>query len=262
MLLFDTHAHYDDLKFEKEFPGGADGAIAKSREAGVKKIICAGTRPDTNLSTLKLAARYDFIYAAIGIHPSDIRFYDQTEDERLLNETEELLSTPKVVAVGEIGLDYHYEGTDRERQKFFFERQMRMARKHSLPVVIHDREAHGDTFDIIRRHPEVTGVLHCFSGSAEMAKQLVRLGYMISFGGTVTFKNAKEVKEVAAIVPDDMILIETDAPYLAPTPHRGEINLSAYLPLVVEALAEIRGTAPDTIARLTYENAVRTFKIN
>ncbi len=261
MRLFDTHAHYDDLKFRIDFPGGAEGAIAKSSEAGVERIICAGTRPETNASTLKLADENDIIYAAVGVHPSDIRFFDPKDDVALLKETENLLSHPKVVALGEIGLDYHYEGTDRERQMFFFDSQMKTAAKYSLPVVIHDRDAHGDSFDTVRRHPDVTGVFHCFSGSAEMARQLVRLGYCISFGGTVTFKNAKEVKEVASIVPDDMILIETDAPYLAPTPHRGEINLSAYLPLVVEALAEIRGSSPEKIAELTYRNASRVFRI-
>ena len=260
MRLFDTHAHYDDPKFAAEFPGGAQSAICRSRETGVERIICAGTRPETNASTLKLAEEFDFIYAAVGIHPSDIRFFDPQDDGKLLKETEMLLSHPKVVALGEIGLDYHYDGTDRERQKFFFDSQMELAAKYSLPVVIHDREAHGDSFDTVRRHPHVKGVFHCFSGSAEMSKQLVRLGYCISFGGTVTFKNAREVKEVAAIVPDDMILIETDAPYLAPSPHRGDINLSAYLPLIVKALAEIRGTTPEHIAEITYENAVRIFK--
>ena len=261
MRLFDTHAHYDDPKFESDYPGGAESAITESRKAGVERILCAGTRPETNASVLKLAEEHDFIYAAIGIHPSDIRFFDSNDDETLLKETEALLSRPKVAALGEIGLDYHYEGTDRERQKFFFDSQMELAAKYSIPVVIHDREAHGDSFDTVRRHPDVTGVFHCFSGSTEMSRQLVRMGYLISFGGTVTFKNAREVKEVAAIVPDDMILIETDAPYLAPSPHRGEINLSAYLPLVVNALAEIRGTTPEAIADLTYENAVRIFKI-
>ena len=261
MRFFDTHAHYDDPKYDAEFPGGAESAITQSREAGVERIICAGTRPETNASTLKLAEEHDFIYAAVGIHPSDIRFFDSADDGVLLRETEKLLSHPKVAALGEIGLDYHYDGTDRKRQISFFDSQMELAAKYSLPVVIHDREAHGDSFDTVRRHPDVKGVFHCFSGSAEMARQLVRMGYFISFGGTVTFKNAKEVKEVAAIVPDDMMLIETDAPYLAPSPHRGEINLSAYLPLVVNALAEIRGTTPEAIADLTYENAVRIFKI-
>ncbi|MBQ6262998.1 MAG: TatD family hydrolase [Clostridia bacterium] len=261
MRLFDTHAHYDDPKYDTEYPGGADRAITESRKAGVERIICAGTRPETNSSTLKLAEEYDYIYAAVGIHPSDIRFFDRKHDQTLLKKTEEQLAHPKVVAVGEIGLDYHYEETDRERQKFFFDSQMKIAATHSLPVVIHDREAHGDSFETVRRYPEVSGVFHCFSGSAEMSKQLVRLGYCISFGGTVTFKNAKEVKEVAATVPDDMFLIETDAPYLAPSPHRGKINLSAYLPLVVYALAEIRGTSPEAIAELTYENAMRVFKL-
>ncbi len=261
MRLFDTHAHYDDPKFRNDFPGGTDEAIKKSREAGVERIICAGTRPETNLSTIELAKKYDLIYSAVGIHPSDIRFFGPEKDDILLSETEKLLNHPKVVAVGEIGLDYHYEGTDRERQKYFFDSQMKIAERYSLPVVIHDRDAHGDSFEIVRNNPKVNGVFHCYSGSTEMAKQLVGMGYFISFGGTVTFKNAKTVKEVAALVPDDMILIETDAPYLAPSPHRGEINFSGLLPLVVETLAQIRNVSPERIAELTFENAKRLFHI-
>ena len=258
---FDVHAHYDDPKYENDFPGGAEAAIALSYERGVRGIVCAGTRIETCHSTLALAEKYPFIHAAVGIHPGDLRFWSEEEDDEVLSETEKMLSHPRVVAVGEIGLDYHYGKDDRERQIKVFKKQLDLAATYSLPVVIHDREAHGDTFDIIKSRPDVTGILHCFSGSVEMSRQLTDAGYYISIGGSVTFKNAKTVKEVAAAVPGDRLLIETDAPYLAPTPHRGEINHSGFLPLVTEALAEIRGTTAEQIAEITYENALRAYRM-
>ncbi len=259
---FDVHAHYDDERFEAEFPGGADGAIRRSYDNGVRGIVCSGTRYETCLSSISLSEKYPFIWATVGIHPGDIRFIPYGDEDRALREIEPLLSHPRVVAVGEIGLDYHYEGTDRERQKSFFEFQLETAMRYSLPIVVHDREAHGDTFDLLRRYPDVTGVIHCFSGSAEMARQLTDRGFYLSFGGTVTFKNAKTVKESAAVTPLDKILLETDAPYMAPTPHRGEINYSGYLPLVAEALAEIKGVTPERIAEVTFENAEKVFHID
>lgn len=261
MRFFDVHAHYDDERFAREFPGGADAAIAASYDAGVRGIICSGTRYETTKSSIAIAEKYPFIWATAGIHPGDIRFIQDGDEDAALDLIASFFYHPKVKAIGEIGLDYHYEGTDKKRQLYFFERQLELAAKLSLPVVIHDRDAHGDTFDALRRHPGVRGILHCFSGSAETARQLVKMGYMISFGGTVTFKNAREVKEVAAAVPDGMMLIETDAPYLAPTPHRGEVNYSGYLPLVVAALAQIRGTDGEKIAETTFENAKTVFGI-
>ncbi len=258
---FDVHAHYDDERFEREFPGGADNAIRESFKLGVRGIVCSGTRYETSLKSIEFAEKYPFVYATAGIHPCDCRFIEQGKDDDELARIEKLLDNPRVAAIGEIGLDYHYQDTDRKRQGYLFDSQLETAEKKALPVIVHDRDAHGDTFDAIRRHPGVRGILHCFSGSAEMARQLVKLGFMISFGGTVTFKNSKEVKEVAAIVPDDMMLLETDSPYLAPTPHRGEINFSGYLPLITKAMAEIRGESEEYVAEKTFENAERLFRI-
>lgn len=258
-LYFDSHAHYDDARFEEQFPGGAEGALKKAFEEGVCGIVTTGTNPVTSRAAVKIADSHDGIYAAVGIHPSDGRFIEENERDGALGEIEAMLSLPKVVALGEIGLDYHYDGTDREMQKYFFERQLDMAVKHDVPVVIHDRDAHGDVFDIISRHKNARGVMHCFSGSAESGRQLAKKGWYLSFGGSVTFKNARQAKEAATAVPDDRLLIETDCPYLAPTPHRGEINYSGYLRYVVSTLAEIRGTSAERIAEITRENALMVF---
>jgi len=175
---------------------------------------------------------------------------------------EELTKHGKVRAIGEIGFDYHYDGTDKERQSYFFSAQMEIAQKVGLPVIIHSRDAAGDTFDMIRRYPEVKGILHSYSGTAEMARQLCDMGWYISFSGPVTYKNAAKVKESAAIVPDDKLLIETDCPYLPPVPHRGELNYSGYLHFTCQGVADARGADYDTVAKLTYENAKRFFRIS
>ena len=201
------------------------------------------------------------MYAAGGIHPGDI-------PENATVDTLEKIWTPlfhssenKLVALGEIGLDYHYTPFDKMRQMAFFEAQMALAEKLSLPVIIHDREAHGDCFDMIRRFPNVTGVFHSYSGSAEMAKALVSKGYRISFSGTVSFKNARNVKEAAAAIPRESVLIETDAPYLTPHPYRGKLNHSGYLLYTAEALAEVWGTDVSEVAHVTEENALAFFHI-
>lgn len=178
-----------------------------------------------------------------------------------LSEIEAMLTHPKCVALGEIGLDYHYDGTDRAVQAYAFEAQMKIAERHSVPVVIHDREAHGDIMDTIKRYPRVRGVLHSFSGSAEMARQLTDLGWYISFSGPVTYKNAAKVKEAAKIVPQDRLLVETDSPYLPPTPHRGKMNYPGYIAYTVRVVAELRGISESECARITCENAVEFFGI-
>ena len=260
-LYFDSHAHYDDARFDEEFPGGAEGALEKAFETGVCGIVTTGTNPVTSRAAVAIADSHDFVYAAVGIHPSDARFIKESDRDTALCEIEEMLFLPKVVALGEIGLDYHYDGTDKEMQKYFFERQLEIAAKSDVPVVIHDRDAHGNVFDIISRHKDARGVMHCFSGSAESARQLTKKGWYLSFGGSVTFKNARQAKEAAAAVPDDRLLIETDCPYLAPTPHRGGINYSGYLRYIVAALAEVRGTTAEHVAEITRENARRIFDI-
>ena len=201
------------------------------------------------------------MYAAGGFHPGDIP--DEITPDDVETIWDPFFSDPqnKLVAVGEIGLDYHYLPFDKQRQRDFFEAQMRFAEKRALPVIIHDREAHGDSFDVIRSFPGVRGVFHSYSGSAEMAKELIKRGWYISFSGVVSFKNAAKVKEVAKVVPDDRILVETDAPYLAPHPFRGKINHSGRLLYTATALAEARGCSVEDVARLTRENVKALFGV-
>ena len=251
MKLFDTHAHCDDKRYELEYEGGTDGLIADSFNDGVSNIINIGTCLENSRVSIELAHKYDGMYAACGIHPSDVLSYDNVDD--VISELEEMLKDEKAVAIGEIGLDYHYDDIPREPQILYFEKQMELAKKLDIPVIIHDREAHGDCMEIVRKFPEVKGVFHSFSGSSEMACELVRLGWYISFSGTVTFKNARVPKEACRVVPSDRLLIETDAPYLAPTPHRGTINKPAYVKLTCEEIANQRGTSFEEIANITME---------
>lgn len=261
MKYFDTHAHYYDERFDEEYEGGAEALLSSLNMQGVSYIVNVGTAPDTCRRAIEQAARRDNMYTALGIHPSDARFID--DFDKALAEIREMITdkASKCVALGEIGLDYHYEQTDKQMQTSLFRAQMNMARELGLPVVIHDRDAHEDVMTVIREFPTVTGVMHSFSGSAEMARELVKLGYMISFSGTVTFKNARKPKEAAAVVPNDRILIETDAPYLAPHPLRGTLNHSGNLEYTNRAIAEIKGLEEDECAALTEANAKRFFGI-
>ena len=257
MTYFDTHAHYYDERFIEELSGSVDELVDALLSSSVSAIINVGTSPETSRAAIEQAKCRVGMYTAIGIHPSDTRFLFDMEKE--LSEIEKLIKDPnsKCVLLGEIGLDYHYEDTDKEKQMRYFEAQMYLAEKLSIPVCIHDREAHEDVMSVVRRHPSVRGILHSFSGSAEMAKELVKLGYMISFSGTLTFKNARKPKEVAASIPRECVLIETDAPYLAPHPKRGTLNHSGNLEYTNAALAEIWGVSPEECARITSENARR-----
>lgn len=259
MKYFDSHAHYYDERFESEITEGVDELIDALLEDTISCIINIGTSPSTSRQAIEQARRHENMYTAIGIHPSDTRFLSDIDAE--LADIETLILDPqnKCVCLGEIGLDYHYEGTDKEKQMEYFERQMLLAEKLSLPVSIHDREAHADVMEIIRRHPKVKGILHSFSGSAEMALELIKLGYYISFSGTLTFTNARKPREVAAVLPRDKVLIETDCPYLTPHPHRGKTNHSGYLSYTNATLAEIFGISEDECARITDENARRIF---
>lgn len=258
MKFFDTHAHCDDKRFSEEYEGGTIGVITDCLENNVSHIINIGTNLENSRVSVELAEKFDNVYASCGIHPSDV-FYD--DPDRAVAEIEELLKHPKAVALGEIGLDYHYEDVPPELQFIYFEKQMRLAEKLGIPVIIHDREAHGDCIEMIKRFPSVKGVFHSFSGSAEMALELVKLGWYVSFSGTVTFKNAKKPKEAAVAVPLDRILIETDAPYLAPTPHRGELNRPSYVELTACEIAALREVSVEEIMRATEENAKRLFGI-
>ncbi len=261
MKYFDSHAHYYDERFALECSVSTDKLLTELFESSVSAIINVGTSPETSRLAIEQAKRFPNMYTAVGIHPSDTRFLNDMEAE--LSELRNMIKDPlsKCVLLGEIGLDYHYEDTDKERQMRYFEAQMALAEELSVPVCIHDRDAHEDTLMVIKAHPRVTGILHSFSGSPEMAKEVVKCGYMISLSGTLTFKNARKPKEVASEIPRKRVLIETDCPYLAPHPLRGTLNHSGNLEYTNAALAEIWGISPRECARITDENARRFLKI-
>lgn len=262
--LFDTHAHYTDGRFIDEFPGGPDALLREIFEGGVEKIINVSTSTAGSADVLSMSERYPGMYAAVGVHPSDAAS-EESLSAALLKLREMICADMKreggrkIVAIGETGLDYHFQPVDRELQRSFFEAQLLLAEETGLPVIIHDREAHGDCFEAVLRHPRVRGVFHSFSGSPEMALELARRGIYISFSGTVSFKNAPRVRAAAAAVPEELILIETDAPYLAPVPYRGKLNRSDYAFHTAAAVAGARGTDTGRILDATYRNACRLF---
>ena len=270
MLLFDSHAHY----FDERFLDGTEGPSADellpailAPVGPVSHIVNVGTNIDSSRRAIEQAARFDGMYAAVGIHPEDCQQIPGTHEQML--SLKELLSgdrgQQKIVALGEIGLDYYerdYLPVDKPRQLWFFEQQLCLAEQLDLPVIVHDREAHGDCLETVLRHPRVRGVFHSFSGSVEMARELTRRGWYISFSGVVTFKNAHRVKEVAASVPIDRLLVETDAPYLAPHPHRGKRNDSSLMYHTVCTLAELHRMSPDQIAHATASNAAALFGLS
>lgn len=255
-LLFDTHAHYDDAKFDAD----REEVIASLRENGIGWVVDVGCSFESLPKAAALAEKYDFIYFSAGLHPNDAQRAEDNPDT--INILKRYLSMPKNVALGEIGLDYHWDEPSRELQKKWFDIQLSLAEETGKPVIIHDREAHGDCLDAVLRHPGVTGIFHSYSGSAEMAAELVRLGWYISFSGVLTFKNAAKLPEVAKALPNERILLETDCPYLAPVPHRGERNDSRLMRHTAERLSELRGVSYEEICRLTTENARRVFRLS
>ncbi len=262
MRYFDTHAHYYDERFVTEYEGSAEELIGALLKDKVSHIINVGTSPETCRLAIEQAKKFTNMYTALGIHPSDTRFIATSADEAIAEIERMVLDREnKCVAIGEIGLDYHYPDTNKEIQDYYFNAQMRLAKKLSMPVVIHDRDAHEDTLNVIKRHTGVVGVLHSYSGSVEMAKELVKCGYMISFSGTISFKNAKRPAEVAAAIPKECVLIETDSPYLAPHPLRGTLNHSGNLVYTNAALSAAWGISEEECARITSENARRFFNI-
>ena len=261
MKYFDSHAHYYDERFSEELEMGVDTLIDTLLADNVSYIVNIGTSPETSRLAIEQAKKHENMYTAIGIHPSDTRFLSNMDAELADIRNLILDSSNKCVCLGEIGLDYHYPDTDKERQMRYFVAQMEMAHELNIPVCIHDRESHADVMEIICRYPEVKGVLHSFSGSAEMAEELVKLGWMISFSGTLTFTNARKPKEVAARIPHERVMIETDCPYLAPHPKRGTLNHSGNLEYTNATLASIWGIPPEECARITENNAKRFFKI-
>ena len=261
--LFDSHAHYFDDRFASEFENAADSILPELFAGDVEYIVNVGTSIENNPTCLEMAQRYDGMYAAVGIHPTDCRDYSRdkiAEFEAFLQEHSDI-KMEKIVAIGEIGFDYYWEPYDKEHQGFFFEEQMKLAEKYGLPVIIHDREAHGDCFDVVCKYKNVKGVFHSYSGSAEMAKELVKRGWYISFSGVITFKNADRVRAVAASIPIDRILVETDSPYLAPHPMRGKLNHSGLMRYTVDTLAEIFGKDGDEMVSILSGNSKRLFNI-
>ena len=254
MPIFDTHAHYDDSRFDAD----RDALLSALPDAGVGLVLDPGCDIPSSQAAAALSERYSHVYAAAGIHPEECGGFHEGE----LDTLRELLSRPKVVAVGEIGLDYYWEeNPPRELQKTVFRKQLALAEELRLPVIIHDRQAHGDTMDIIREFPAVTGVFHCFSGSPEMAAELLKRGWYIGFDGPVTYKNARRTPEVAAITPPERMLVETDSPYMAPVPVRGKRNDSRNLSYVLETLAAWKGMTPEALTAITWENGRRLFRI-
>lgn len=255
-MLFDTHTHMDSYKFDED----RDEAIERARAAGVQLMINIGFDRETIPTTMALAEKYDFIYAAVGWHP--VESIHMLPDD--LDWIEQLCSHRKVVAIGEIGLDYHWDTSPKDVQERVFREQIRLARKVGKPIVIHNRDAHEDIVRILKEEKadEIGGVMHCFSGSWETAKQCLDMNFYISFGGPVTYKNARVPKEVLERVPLDRILIETDSPYLTPHPFRGKRNESSYVAYVAHAAAEIKGLKVEEIAQMTTQNGKKCFGID
>lgn len=254
-MLTDTHAHLNAPEFDKD----REATIARAKEAGVTRIVNIGFNRETIPTSLALAEAYDFIWAAVGWHPQDAK--DMRPED--LGWLEELCKREKVVAIGEIGLDYYWDTSPKDVQDRVFREQIRLARKVGKPIIIHNRDAHHDVVETLKQEKaaEVGGIMHCFAGSWETAKLCLDMNFYISFGGPVTFKNARQPKEVLAQVPLDRLLLETDSPYLTPHPFRGKRNESAHVRLVAEAAAEIKGLPVEEIARVTTENAIRLLGI-
>lgn len=252
--MLDSHCHLNDYHFE----GEVDQIVNNFLSSGVEKAICIGCCPESNLDVIKLANTYESVYCAVGVHPDDCDKYNEEEFENLL-----INRNSKVVAVGEIGLDYYHTKENKQKQIEVFESQIRLAIKHKLPIVIHCRDAYGDMLGILKKYApfECGAVMHCYSGSLEWAREVLRLGLKISFTGSVTFKNAKNLHEVAKNLPLDSFFFETDSPYLAPEPFRGKRNEPKYVWEVAKFVANLREMNVDELVKITDENAKKFFKI-
>lgn len=254
-MLFDTHAHMDDRAFDPD----REELLRELPTKGIGLLLNPGCSLASSRNASELAKAYDYIYAAVGSHPDAA---DEVNDTVLAEYRALCAENPKIKAIGEIGLDYHYEDIPREIQQRAFRSQMALARELGLPVIVHEREAHEDGLKIVEEFPEVTGVFHCYSGSAEMAKWLVARGWYIGFTGVLTFKNARKAVEVASTIPLDRIVLETDCPYMSPEPFRGKRNDPGRLYRMAERLAEIRGLTPEQAQAVTFENGKRLYRID
>lgn len=255
-MMIDSHAHYDDEAFDID----RDTLLKSMSDNGIETIVNVGANIKGSKESVALSEAYPFIYAAIGVHPSDV---DELNEEKL-TWLKDMSKHDKVVAIGEIGLDYHYEDTDKELQKKWFVIQMQLAKEVNKPIIIHSRDAARDTITLMKeaKAEEIPGVVHCYSYTKESAREYLQMGYYFGIGGVLTFKNAKKLKEAVAYIPLDHILLETDSPYLAPEPFRGKRNSSLYLPYVVSEMASIKGISEEEIIRITTENTKQLFGIS
>lgn len=254
--MIDSHAHYDDEAFDID----RDTLLKSMSDNGIEAIVNVGANIKGSKASVALSEAYPFIYAAIGVHPSDV---DELNEEKM-TWIKDMSKHDKVVAIGEIGLDYHYEDTDKELQKKWFISQMQLAKEVNKPIIIHSRDAARDTITLMKeaKAEEIPGVVHCYSYTKESAREYLQMGYYFGIGGVLTFKNAKKLKEAVAYIPLDRILLETDSPYLAPEPFRGKRNSSLYLPYVVSEMASIKGISEEEIIRITTENTKQLFGIS
>lgn len=255
-MIFETHAHYDD----EQFDAGREALLASLPDCGIKRVVNIGASIASTRNSIELAEKYDYIYAAVGVHPSEIA---ELNEERFAW-LKELTKLEKVVAVGEIGLDYYWdkEPEVQERQRYWFRRQMDLAREANLPIVVHSRDAAADTMQVMKEAhaEEIPGVIHCYSYSPEMAQEFIKMGYYIGVGGVVTFKNAKKLKETVEQIPLGRILLETDCPYMAPEPNRGKRNDSRNIPYIVAKIAELKQTTAEEVERITWQNAMNFYR--
>ena len=254
-MIFDSHAHYDDEQFDTD----REQLLGSMKDAGIGYIVDVGASIETTRKALDLAHKYDFIYAAVGVHPSEVEELDEDKIDLL----KEWSQDARCVAIGEIGLDYHWPDPTPALQKKWFSRQLQLARQQRLPVIIHSRDAAKDTLDVMNSEhaEEIGGVVHCFSYSKEIAAECVKMGFYIGVGGVITFKNGRKLREVVEQTEMDRIILETDCPYLSPDPFRGTRNSSLYLPYVVSKIAEIKGITKEEVIRITEDNAKRMYGI-
>ncbi len=252
-MIFDTHAHYDNDAFDEDRESLLSGLPGQ----GIGAVVNIGASISTSENTLELTRKYPFIYGAAGVHPNETGELN----DHLIECLREMAEDPKMVAIGEIGLDYYWDEQDRETQKYWFARQLDLARETGLPVVIHSRDAAKDTLDIMKEQKagDIGGVIHCFSYGVELAREYLNMGFYLGIGGVLTFKNARKLKEVVEYMPTDRLVLETDCPYLSPAPYRGKRNSSLFLTYVVEAVSRIKGISREQVEQITYDNAGRLY---